>query len=80
MKVFKVRFHWHNKNTKKHGWAVVLAPDENLAIEFAKRDVISKVPGYAYVTETKEICTVKDKCTYIDGDFIPISLSMYNKE
>jgi len=79
MKIFKVRFHQHHKLKKWHGYVIVLAPDAESALAFANRDVIKKVPGYAYHIEIKEICDVKEgKCAYIDGDFLPISLSMYN--
>jgi hypothetical protein len=79
MKLFKIRFHQHSKLKKTHGWLIILASNEQAAIAFANRDVIKKVPGYAYHVEVKELCdVVEDKCKYVDGDFFPLSLAMYN--
>lgn len=75
MKLFKIRFHQHNKLKKTLGWLIILAPDKEKALEFANRDVIHKVPGYAYHIEVIELCQIKDgKCAYIAGDYIPLSL------
>lgn len=81
MKIFKVRFVQHHDLKKTRGWVTVVAPDEETAIQFANKDLIWKLRGYAYHVEVKELCSVKDRPTYIDGDFFPdSSLALYNEE
>jgi len=80
MKIFKVVFHQHVDHKKKYGWVLVLAEDETKALEFAYRDLIRRVPGYAYHVDVKELCSVKEgRCAYIYGDFLPMSLSAYEQ-
>lgn len=80
MKIFKVRFHQHYKLKKQHGFVIVTADNAAQAEAFAKQDLISKLPGYAYAYETIELCTVReDRCSYVASDFFPIDLSMYNE-
>lgn len=71
MKLFKVRFLQHHALKITRGWCIVQAATSEEAEQFAQRDLVSKVPGYAYVVEVKELITLKEgKAQYVAGDFI----------